>query len=127
MFSTIVSVGTTSSSWAIIEMPACRAASGIAELDRDAVELDPARVRAQPAAEHVDDGALAGTVLAHERMNLARAQVEVDPVQNLDPVEALAQARGRASGRRRPRRPFPPPFGFPRVETARGGGEGGPE
>ena len=70
----------------------------VAERHGRAVELDPALVGAQAAAQHVDDGALAGTILADQGMDLAGTQVEVDAVEDLDPVEALAQARGAQCG-----------------------------
>ena len=62
---------------------------GIMEPDRLAADLDRAQVRTEHASQHLDQCALAGTILTAEGMNLATAQLEVDTVQSLDRGESL--------------------------------------
>ena len=59
---------------------------------RSPLELDLARVARVDAGEHLHQRALAGAVLAHQRMNLAREQAEVDRVQRPDAAERLVDA-----------------------------------
>ncbi len=67
-------------------------AARAADLGRLAGDLDHARVARMDAGQHLHQRGLARAVLAHERMDLAGTQIEVDLVQRLDAGEALAQA-----------------------------------
>jgi hypothetical protein len=59
------------------------------ERDRLAVDLHRAVVVVEHAREHVDEGRLAGAVLAEQRVHLAVAQLEVDAAQRVHAAEAL--------------------------------------
>ena len=65
------------------------------ERDRLSVEADLAVIRAgrMDAVEDLDEGRLAGAVLAEERMDLAAPDAEVDAAQRLDAGEALRRSR----------------------------------
>ena len=63
---------------------------GTGEGDRGAGQLDLARVDVVHAGEHLDERRLAGAVLAHQRVHLAREEPEVDVGQRLDAGELLA-------------------------------------
>ena len=61
-------------------IPRSMASDGLVDRDRLAVEEDLALVRAGEPVEDVHQGRLAGPVLAEQRVDLARAHVEVDVV-----------------------------------------------
>ena len=108
MFSVTVCDGTSVKCWWTMPMPASIASRGDRNDDRPAVDADLALVRPVEAGEDVHERALAGAVLAEQRVDLARPQVEVDVVVGEDAREALDDPgrleRGRASSRGRPRR-----------------------
>ena len=100
---------------------------GARDLDDLAVELDGPGVRCVDAGEHLDEGGLAGAVVADERDDLALVHPEVDVGERLHRAEALGDAAhrqdalaraSRAGGRQRHRhvlilgdrleRPYPP-------------------
>src|SRR4029077_9065948 len=58
-----------------------------------AVDLHRPGVRRQRARDHVEECALAGAVLADQRVDLARRQVQVDAVERHRRAEALAKSR----------------------------------
>ena len=64
---------------------------GRPELDGLAVHKDAPRLGPVDAAEDLDQRRLAGAVLAHERVHLARRQVELHVIQRHGGVEALAE------------------------------------
>ena len=64
------------------------------EADGRAVDQDLAGVGGLDAGEDLHQRRLAGAVLAHERVNLAGAEVEVDAVERGHAGEALADAVG---------------------------------
>ncbi len=63
---------------------------GRANLDRIAVDRDLPLVRRVDPLQDLHQGRLAGAVAADEGVHLALAQVEVDPVQDADAGETLA-------------------------------------
>ena len=69
-----------------------------AEVDGTAVDADGALVGPVQAGEDVHQRALAGPVLAEQRVDLARSQVEVDVIVGEDAREPLDDA-GRLEGR----------------------------
>ena len=62
------------------------------QLDRLAVEQDLAGGRLLEAGENLDERGLAGTVLAHERMDFAGAKIEIDAEEHLHAAEGLADS-----------------------------------
>ena len=64
----------------------------VGELDPLPVELDLAGVREVDAGQDLHERALAGAVLAHQRMDLAGEQAEVDRVQRPGVTEQLVDA-----------------------------------
>src|SRR5207248_5774081 len=71
------------------------------EVDAVAVDEDLALVRPVQAGEDVGEGALAGAVLAEERVHLAGGGLEVDAVVREDAGEALRDPAHRDGRRRR--------------------------
>ena len=69
--------------------PRVERVAGRRELDRLAVEQDLALVRPVEAGEDVRERALAGAVLAEQRVHLADRDLEVDAVVRDDAGEAL--------------------------------------
>jgi hypothetical protein len=69
------------------------------EVDRPAVEEDLALVRPVEAGEDVRESALAGPVLAEQRVNLARSRLELDAVVRDDAGKALRDPAHRHSRR----------------------------
>jgi len=65
---------------------------GVGELDRAPFQCDLARARAVVAGEQLHQRRLAGAVLAHQRVDLPGAHVDVDGVEDLDGSEGLAEA-----------------------------------
>ena len=63
---------------------------GRADLDRRAVDRDLPFVRRVDPLQDLHQGRLAGAVAADQGVDLALAQVEIDPVQDADAGEALA-------------------------------------
>jgi hypothetical protein len=96
-----------------------RGGVGGREGDRSAVERHGALVGLVDAGQDLDDGRLAGAILADERGDLARVEPERDAVERLHAGEALGDAveredrlrRGGADG--------------PAVRHGAGGGHGG--
>ncbi len=66
--------------------------------ERDAVELEPAAVRAVVAAQDPDEGGLARAVLPHQRGHRAGGEVQAHVAQGGHPGEALAEAGGAQTG-----------------------------
>ena len=56
---------------------------------RLAINLDCARIRRQRTREHVHERALAGPVLADQRVNLPRFELEAHPVERHSGAEAF--------------------------------------
>ena len=76
--------------WWIIPIPCAIASAGDAIVDRLAAQPDLALVRLVDAVEHAHERALAGAVLAEERVHLSGQHVEVDAVVRDHSGEALA-------------------------------------
>ena len=93
MFSATVSVGASVSSWLIATMPCSIACARAGERDGLAVDLDRAGVGLERAVEDLHERRLARAVLAGERVDLARQQLEVDAVEGQHARERLADAR----------------------------------
>src|SRR5690606_31749989 len=70
-----------------------------AELDGLSVPEDLASVGPVDAAQHLHEGGLAGAVLAHQGMNLARIQVEIHAVEGDDAGKNLPDPPHRRPGR----------------------------
>ena len=66
--------------------------AGIGDSDRRAVEQNLAFVRRLDAVNHLDEGRLAGAVLAEQRVNLARLDFEMDVVVGAHAGKRLADA-----------------------------------
>ena len=75
-------------------MPCRRASSGLARCTGCPSDEDLAAVRPDGARQRLDQGALAGAVVADERDDLARVDGEVGAVQRLDLAVVLGQAAG---------------------------------
>ena len=75
-------------------MPAARASCGRRKIDRLAVDPDLAGVGDHRARQALDQGRLAGAVVADDGQHLARVQVEVGAVEADDAAEGLDQAAG---------------------------------
>ena len=73
-------------------MPSAFACLGLATWTGLAVEEVLAAVEGVDAGEALDQGALAGTVVADERGHMPEADGEVDVVQDLHGTEALVDA-----------------------------------
>ena len=84
-------------------MPACRASCGAAEVHLVAVQEHLARVGDQGAGQRLDQGRLAGPVVADDGQHLAGEQVDVDTVETDHPAEGLDQPAGRQHGLARDR------------------------
>ena len=93
MFCSTVRSGTSDSSWKTAETPARWAALGSAATNGCAAEQDAAFVGAERAGEDLDEGALAGAVLADEGVDLAGGGVELGARQRGDAAEALRNRR----------------------------------
>ena len=102
MFSSTVIASNSEKCWNTMPMPSLRAARGLEMRDRRAVEEDLALVGREDAVDHLDQGRLAGAVLAEQRVDLAGLDVEVDVVVGAHAGKGLADAdelqpRGRFS------------------------------
>src|SRR5690606_30185944 len=75
--------------------------TGMVELHRLAIEHDLPGIRLVDPGDDLHQGRLAGTVLAHDGMDLARKDVEVDVVQRPHTRERLRDPAQREQGRRR--------------------------
>src|SRR5690606_6285197 len=64
----------------------------VSEADLLAVKQDRARVGLIDAGDNLHQGRLAGAILAHQRVDLAGADVEIDITERLDTGEALADS-----------------------------------
>src|SRR6516165_4249824 len=60
------------------------------KFDRPAVEEDATRIRPVEAGDDLDQRRFAGAVLAHERMDLARAELERDAIERPHAGEGFA-------------------------------------
>ena len=80
MFSATERFGSRSISWYTVLMPAELRVVGRREAHQLAVEPQLALVEREGAGDRLDEGRLAGAVLAHERVHLAREHAEVDAV-----------------------------------------------
>ena len=65
---------------------------GIRAVERQAGDGDGTGVRTMGPRHDLDQRALAGAVLAHERVHLARAHVEIDAAERADGAERLGDA-----------------------------------
>ncbi|VXB91015.1 hypothetical protein CITRIK5_70212 [Citricoccus sp. K5] len=65
---------------------------GALELDGTALPEDLALIRSMYAGERLDEGGLAGPVLAHDAVDLSGTHVEVDSLERLDGGEALGES-----------------------------------
>ena len=74
------------------------------QFDGRAVELQDAAGRRQMAADDLHQGRLSGAVLADDRMDFARADIQRNVAQHLDRPERTRQADRFQNGRRRSRR-----------------------
>ena len=92
-FSATVRSGNRRGSWWTTAMPSARAWAGPVDLDRLAVEPDRPAVGLMDAGEDLDERALAGAVLADERMDLARHEVERHVVQRLGRARTASRCR----------------------------------
>ena len=72
-----------------------RGRAGIGDRHRGALEGDLTAVGAVDTGDALHERRLAGTVVTHQRGDLARVDVEVDVVQDVDWSEALVQLVGR--------------------------------
>ena len=79
-------------------MPASRASCGVRKCTSLAVQEDLAGVGDQGPGQGLDQGRLAGAVVADDRQHLAREQVEVDAVEADDLAEGLDQPARRQHG-----------------------------
>ena len=82
-------LGRRLSSWKIMAMPRAALVVHRAVGDVDAVEKHAAAVGAMDAHQDLHQRRLAGAVLAEQRVDLARQQVEIDPAEHLRLAEAL--------------------------------------
>ena len=73
----------------------CGRPAGVLKCTSLAVEEDLAGVGGQAPVQRLDQGGLAGAVVADDRQHLAGVEVEVDAVEADDPAEGLDQAAGR--------------------------------
>jgi hypothetical protein len=73
------------------------------------------------AREHLHQGRLAGAVLAHDGVDLARAQVEIDAVQDFDAHKALGDPPHLKEWRRVPLHITAPYESFRRLSKELGG------
>ena len=90
MFSATVNSEISAISWNTTLMP-CRSASrGELDLDLAAADADGAGILPVDPSEDLDQRRFAGAVLAHQRMNLARLERQVDVLQREHAGKALA-------------------------------------
>ncbi len=80
-------------------MPLSRASCGRGEGDTLAIEQDIALLIAEDTGDRLDDGRLAGPVVAGERHDFARENIERDPVEGLNAAEMLGDIPDREDGR----------------------------
>ncbi len=89
MLAAIVSWGMRLNSWLMTLMPArCDCIGSANWTSRPSTKSEP-DVGWMLATEHLDERGLAGAVLAHERMDLARQELEVDLAEGQDAGELL--------------------------------------
>ncbi len=93
MFCSTVRSGTSDSSWNTAEIAGALGGLGIGGGERLAAEQDRAAVGAERAGQDLDEGALAGAVLAEQGMDLAGGGMELGPRQRGDAAEALRNRR----------------------------------
>ena len=89
-------------SWYTISIPLSRASRGRWKWCRLALEEDLPRARGVVSGEDLDEGGLAGAVVAHEAHDLPDADVEIDVLEGLDGPEVLRNASHRENGHARP-------------------------
>ena len=82
-----------------VSMPACGRPAGLRKWTSLAVQEHLAGVGDQGAGQRLDQGRLAGAVVADDRQHLAGEQVDVDTVEPDDLAEGLDQPAGRQDGR----------------------------
>ncbi len=83
----------------MVAMPAWSAACGEPNVTGSPAEGDLAGVGLVGAGQHLDQGGLAGAVLAEQAVHLAGRDVEVDAVQRADAGELLDDAPHREQRR----------------------------
>ena len=94
MLAATLSSGTRLSSWWMMATPARSASRTLAKrTGASSIRISPS-CGGEDAGEDLHQRRLAGAVLAHERVNLAGAEVEVDAVERGDAGEALGDAGG---------------------------------
>ncbi len=71
-------------------MPAASASRTLRETDGAARNVNAALIAGIDAGEDLHQRRLAGAVLAHQRVNFARTQIEADVRQRRDAAKALA-------------------------------------
>ena len=92
MFSSTVIASNSEKCWNTMPMPSRRAARGLEMRDGRAVEEDLALVGREDAVDHLDEGRLAGAVLAEQRVDLAGLDAEIDVVVGAHAGKRLADA-----------------------------------
>ena len=98
MFSATVSSSKSEKCWNTMPMPRRRASTGEAMRTGRPSQSDFAGARLDDAVEDLDEGRLAGAVLAEQRVDLAAPDREVDAVIGEEPAVALGDAAERDEG-----------------------------
>ena len=91
--SAIDSAGDRARFWYTVSMPASRASIGDLKCTALPVEQDFAAVGDHRTAERLDQRRLAGAVVADDRQDFARHQVEIGVVERHHPAVALVERR----------------------------------
>ncbi len=91
MFSAESRCGARARSWWTTSMPTSEASCGVVKWIGAPLEEDLALVDVQVAGQGLDEGRLAGPVVADESDDLPGAHVELGVVEGLDPPEAAAE------------------------------------
>ena len=87
-------MSTSARFWNTVAMPSWRAACGSLIRIGRPLDLDLAAIRLMNAAQDLDQGRLAGAVVADDRQHLALEHVDVHVVQGAHVTEALRQTPG---------------------------------
>ena len=95
MLSATLNSGTRFSSWWMMAMPALLGVAHAGERDGSALHRDHAFVVGVHAGKDFHQRRLAGAVLAHQRMDLAAAQVEVDVGSAVTPAKDFEMCSAR--------------------------------
>ena len=92
MFSSTVSASNSEKCWNTMPMPSLRAARGLGMRTGAPSKRICALVGREDAVDHLDEGRLAGAVLAEQRVDLAGLDRQVDVVVGADARKRLADA-----------------------------------